>query len=168
MFGEAAVQLSGNGLKLILSPHPHILHPALLAGNKNHMCISCGEEKNTRFIIKKLIFYKTENILAPGIKKSNQSVFVRGAWGLQQIAVCLFCSRHSLSQCVGGATTAGLGGWLPPPHRCCCPPPAPWGCPPPAAGWCSWWSPGSRWAPPPRWTGWSLAGWSTEGSPAGG
>lgn len=138
MFGEAAVQLSGNGLKLILSPHPHILHPALLAGNKNHMCISCGEEKNTRFIIKKLIFYKTENILAPGIKKKQPVSLC--PWGLRPPTNhCLLVLLPSLSVSgVGGATTAGRGGWLPPPRRCCCPPPAPWGCPPPAAGWCSW------------------------------
>lgn len=62
-------------------------------------------------------------------------------------------------------TRTGLEGWPPWPRRCCCPLPAPWGCLPPAAGWCSWWSPGTRWAPQPRWTGWSLAGWRSEGWP---
>lgn len=65
----------------------------------------------------------------------------------------------------GIQTRTGPEGWPPPPRRCCCPLPAPWGALPPAAGWCSWWSPGSRWAPPPRWTGWSLAGWRTGGWP---
>lgn len=38
LFGEAAFQPSGAALKLILSPRSHILHPALVTGNKNHMC----------------------------------------------------------------------------------------------------------------------------------
>lgn len=105
-------------------------------------------------------------------------------WGRNRISKLIFTLFFSLSSlfhqlknfrtCFWGhgwvnkkgiQTRTGPEGWPPPPRRCCCPLPAPWGALPPAAGWCSWWSPGSRWAPPPRWTGWSLAGWRTGGWP---
>lgn len=50
MFGEAAFQMSGTGLILILPPRCHILHPELLIGNKKKQKkkkrgISCGGGK---------------------------------------------------------------------------------------------------------------------------
>ncbi len=76
--------------------------------------------------------------------------------------------RSFSSELIKSARFTAIGrprGWSPPPRRCCCPLPVPWRPPRPDAGWCSRWSPESRWAPPPRLIGWSRAWWSTAGSP---
>lgn len=49
MFGEAAFQLSGVALKLIILPWSPILHPVLLTGNKKHVPLAVGWKKNTYY-----------------------------------------------------------------------------------------------------------------------
>lgn len=145
--GYKGVNVSQNVFQLLWSeanPFTSITRSAI----KTTWAISCGEKRTL------------SNILHAQRRKTRRSAGSEPETGHPSAG-----SRWRSEVLCLGSSTAAQRGWPPWPRRCCCPPPAPWGCPPPAAGWCSWWSPGSRWAPPQRWTGWSPAGWRTEGSP---